>query len=581
MEVIKGIAHRAKRLFESSALGEGILLALAAGLLSLFGVETEAMTFAPFGAAFTGAAWCAGFNPLFAAAGAIAGNLGAAHFSQAAQCAVYYALALIVTRKRGRVAAVYRLLLLAASQLLCYPVFGTLTLPGAAAFMGEICVSSLAAVMSAHALRAVDSLMGKRAIKDDELLALSVLCGAAVLSCGSFELIGISPGAVLAGLFCLYSVYTRGLASVACAAAIGAGRVLGSGGDMLFIAVMCVASLLSAGVRALGKWATLCGFICSNIVFTALVNGAGTLSYIEILLVGAAFLATPRRILAAMDNHSGAGGRDALQLRLDHMTFRLASLSQVLGELSRLFDGAAADGAAGFINRQLNGISGALKRLIREDGRRRIRRFDISVGCASCAKGGSSESGDSHIVREIDGRLLLALSDGMGSGHAARRESAQAVTLLGDLVSVGFYMDEAAECVNRLLMLRDGGEIYATLDAAMLDPMLGTISIVKHGANPGYVLRGGRVQTLYAEALPVGIVEQARSCASTLRICGGDTLILMSDGVADALGGELIAAIIERAGAAATSQDAALSLLDAAMQRSRADDMTVLLARIA
>ncbi len=581
MEVVKGIAYKARRLFESSALGEGVLLALTAALISLFGVKTETMTFSPFGTACIAAAWCAGLNPLFAAVGALVGSLASAHFAQAAQCAIYYALALWITRSRGGIARVYRLLLLSAAQLIAYPLFGSLTLAGAASFMGEMCVSSLGAVMTAHAFRALDSLMGKRFIKDDELLALSVLCGVIVLSCGSFELFRVSPGAVLSGLFCLYSVYTKGLASVACAAAIGAGRVLGSGGDMLFIAVMCVSSLLSAGLRAFGKWGTLCGFICSNIVFAALVRGAGTLNYVEIPLVGAAFLLTPRHILAAMDNHSGAKSRDTLQLRLDHMTCRLASLSQVLRELSRLFDNSATDSAEGFINRQLTGISGALKRMIWEDGRKPVRRFDVSIGCASCAKGGSEESGDSHLIREIDGKLLLALSDGMGSGHAARRESAQAVTLLGDLLSVGFYMDEAAECVNRLLMLREGDEIYATLDAAMLDPALGTVSIVKHGANPGYVLRDGRVHTLYNEALPIGIVEQARSCASTLRICSGDMLILISDGVADALGGELIAAIIERAGSAATSEDAASALLEAAMQRGRADDMTVLLAQVA
>ena len=54
----------------------------------------------------------------------------------------------------------------------------------------------------------------------------------------------------------------------------------------------------------------------------------------------------------------------------------------------------------------------------------------------------------------------------------------------------------------------------------------------------------------------------------------------MTDGLFDALGTELFAALIERVGGANTVDDAASALLAAGQEKSGADDMSVLVARV-
>ena len=57
-------------------------------------------------------------------------------------------------------------------------------------------------------------------------------------------------------------------------------------------------------------------------------------------------------------------------------------------------------------------------------------------------------------------------------------------------------------------------------------------------------------------------------------------MILMTDGLFDALGTELFASLVERVGGANTVDDAAQALLSAGREKSGADDMSVLVARV-
>ena len=140
--------------------------------------------------------------------------------------------------------------------------------------------------------------------------------------------------------------------------------------------------------------------------------------------------------------------------------------------------------------------------------------------------------------------------------------------------------EEAAECLNRLL-LREGEDMYATLDALVFDTVSGSVSLAKHGAPPSYILREGRLSTLYAEALPVGILPQARPAVCTARLRKGDIVVMMSDGVADALGKELVAAVTDRTRNAGSPKAAAEELLAFADEKGgRTDDMTVIVAKV-
>ena len=73
---------------------------------------------------------------------------------------------------------------------------------------------------------------------------------------------------------------------------------------------------------------------------------------------------------------------------------------------------------------------------------KRKPRFDASFGIAACPKHGETASGDTHSILKIDERrFLVALSDGMGSGDAARDVSARTLSLLESFYKTGMPSD--------------------------------------------------------------------------------------------------------------------------------------------
>ena len=207
--------------------------------------------------------------------------------------------------------------------------------------------------------------------------------------------------------------------------------------------------------------------------------------------------------------------------------------------------------------------------------------FDARFGVAASPAPESSISGDSLGVRELgDGKLLYLMSDGMGSGEMAHRESSAAVALLGDLLSVGFDSSIALESVNRLLIARNSREMYATLDAFLLDMSDGSARFIKYGAPPTYIIRDNRVNTLYCEALPVGVIEEARPAVHHVQLRQGDIVVMMTDGASDALGTELTASLLEMVAAEPSANDAAKALVLTALEKQARDDTSVMVIHI-
>lgn len=554
---------------------------MPAGMGSLFGAGGS-YALPVLGIAFLCAIWCAGMNIYPAFAGTVLGSLAGGR-PQGAAAAMLILLCTFLQKKKKRLPVGMRYLYTAAVLTVLYPVFGTLTIQGAAGYFGGICVSVAAAVLMRHALGGIESILGRREVTDERIVTIALLAGVAVMAFGKFELFGISPGAVAAAVFCMLAAYSKGIAAVSCAAAAAVGRVMGCGGDLVFVAVLCSCTLLCCCLRVFGEWGIGGGFTAASIVFAVLIPGAGKLNIAETLIAAAAFLAVPDDFFEKLDANR-PGYRDGkYEQRLSAVTYKLNSLADVLGQMAKLFEpnGSGEQAAAdGFVNRQLAGVANCIKKLALDGVYGRGQKYRISFGCAVSPKAGNSETGDSCCVREFDGLRMAAISDGMGSGGPARRESLRTVELFAALTGVGFRPEEAAECLNRLL-LREGEDMYATLDALVFDTVSGSVSLAKHGAPPSYILREGRLSTLYAEALPVGILPQARPAVCTARLRKGDIVVMMSDGVADALGKELVAAVTDRTRNAGSPKAAAEELLAFADEKGgRTDDMTVIVAKV-
>ena len=209
-----------------------------------------------------------------------------------------------------------------------------------------------------------------------------------------------------------------------------------------------------------------------------------------------------------------------------------------------------------------------------------LKGLTARMARASLPEEGDSVCGDeTGELRMPSGKVVYAVSDGMGSGEEANRESRAAIELLFDQFRLGVEKELIYENVNRLLMARAQKEVYATLDAASIDLVTGEAEMVKFGAPPTCLLRGGNVRLLSGEALPCGIVDEARPYIRRIRLRQRDRLVFCTDGVYDLLGKELETEL--KKGPALPLDRLAEELLEAARQKGQRDDMTVMVVEVA
>ncbi|MDR1531783.1 MAG: stage II sporulation protein E [Clostridiales bacterium] len=217
------------------------------------------------------------------------------------------------------------------------------------------------------------------------------------------------------------------------------------------------------------------------------------------------------------------------------------------------------------------------------------QRFKILCGISSVKKIGSEKSGDSFTNMQMrDGKYLLALSDGMGSGAKAQRESGTVIELLENFMEVGFNVELAVKIINSVLTLKSGDESFQTLDICVVDLYGGTAEFNKIGAAASFLLRGSEVHIIKSSGLPIGILSAITPEVSTKKVESGDYILMVTDGVLDAGGGsEWLADALGgyKAARSGTSSPHELAdfVLDEAVRRAGGnvrDDMTALAARV-
>ena len=160
-------------------------------------------------------------------------------------------------------------------------------------------------------------------------------------------------------------------------------------------------------------------------------------------------------------------------------------------------------------------------------------KYVMAVGTADSIKSKSDVSGDSVLnIRLKDGKYLLAISDGMGSGRAAKESSSNALKMLENLLFAGFQKEESLELINTSL-INQNKEVFATLDIAIVDLYKGNIEFIKSGACPTYIKKGDKVQILKANSLPAGIVPNANLQVYDKDIDSNEIMLMCSDGILD------------------------------------------------
>lgn len=160
-------------------------------------------------------------------------------------------------------------------------------------------------------------------------------------------------------------------------------------------------------------------------------------------------------------------------------------------------------------------------------------KYLIEVGQANLIKDGNSVSGDSMIKAKLrDGKYLLAISDGMGSGPEARKSSQIVIKMLKRLLNSGFDRENSIDLINSNL-LNVNEDIFATLDIAIVDLYKGNIEMIKSGCCPTYLKNKRKVQVIKSLALPAGVISNVSKEVFDKDIEDGDIMVMCSDGILD------------------------------------------------
>jgi len=161
-----------------------------------------------------------------------------------------------------------------------------------------------------------------------------------------------------------------------------------------------------------------------------------------------------------------------------------------------------------------------------------VREFSLETIAVNVPK--DTVSGDEWTKLSLpNGQIALLVSDGMGIGPEAAKESKATINMLGKMLENGFDKEFALQTVNSVLLLRSAKETFATIDLALIDMYTGQAEFIKIGSTPSFIVRKDEVEIVRANSLPVGIFPDIEIHSQTRTLEHGDILVMITDGVID------------------------------------------------
>ena len=160
-------------------------------------------------------------------------------------------------------------------------------------------------------------------------------------------------------------------------------------------------------------------------------------------------------------------------------------------------------------------------------------KYILDIGHSIAIKDNMSVSGDSILQVQLkDGKYLIAISDGMGSGPEARKSSQIVTNMLKRLLNSGFERNTSVDLINSNL-LNVAEDVFATLDIAIVDLYKGNMEFIKNGACPTYIKNNKKIQIIKSLTLPTGIIKTASTDVFDKDIENNDIIVMCSDGILD------------------------------------------------
>ncbi|MCD8020516.1 MAG: SpoIIE family protein phosphatase [Clostridiales bacterium] len=159
--------------------------------------------------------------------------------------------------------------------------------------------------------------------------------------------------------------------------------------------------------------------------------------------------------------------------------------------------------------------------------------FQILFGSSRRSKNGEKICGDTFsFIKCRYQRAFMLLSDGMGVGEQAFRDSKKLMDVFESMIEAGIHEEFVLQILhNILLQRREQG--YSTLDAAILSMQTGMVKILKAGGAATFVRHESSVERILPKSMPPGSMVNQPFDIYHKKLYDGDMVIMVSDGMLD------------------------------------------------
>jgi sigma-B regulation protein RsbU (phosphoserine phosphatase) len=149
-------------------------------------------------------------------------------------------------------------------------------------------------------------------------------------------------------------------------------------------------------------------------------------------------------------------------------------------------------------------------------------------------QGAGPVSGDYCDLLNSKGGLYFIVGDVSGKGVAASMLMAHLHATFRALVSLALPLDQIVERASRMFCESTLPSHFATLVCGKAGSA-GEVELCNAGHNPPLLLQGSRVMGMEATGIPLGMFCEERFSTSRVRMTPGDTLLLYTDGLSEAM----------------------------------------------
>lgn len=140
------------------------------------------------------------------------------------------------------------------------------------------------------------------------------------------------------------------------------------------------------------------------------------------------------------------------------------------------------------------------------------------------------------VIRLDDGRMVLSIGDVSGKGVGAALLMANLQASLRTTQAMGARLYESASKINKIVYENTPPEMFITFFMLCVDPVRKCIRYVNAGHNHPFLVRhDGTVATLSKGGLLFGVVEETIYEEGEIQLENGDTILMYTDGVSEAM----------------------------------------------